>query len=265
MRWIAVLVLSLAGVAMGAAGLLLLGDDDPEDLLPDLEQRIPRDLEIVEEGDSYRLVFATAVANVGQGPLLVEAERPNRETPTMNALQLVRRTDGTARLHPLPSPLRYAESEGSGRWQLPGFVAVELRRLADGEIAKAGETAGVCLRDGSRSNQATQAAGGPERPIWVEECGREQPGALVVREGISPGYGIAFDSARSGPFVDVTSVPAGRYVLVQRVNPVRALEESNYGNNAASALIQLRREGELPSVRVLARCPGTDECSAGQR
>jgi hypothetical protein len=265
MRWIAVLVLSLAGVAMGVAGLLLLGDDDPEDLLPDLEQRIPRDLEIVQEGDSYRLVFASAVANVGQGPLLVEAERPDRETPTMGALQLVRRTDGTARLNSLPSPLRYVESEPSGNWQLPGFAAVELRRVTDGEIAKAGETPGVCLRDGARSRQQARTAGGPERPIWVEECGRDQPGALLVREGISPGYGLAFNAAGDGPFVDVTSVPAGRYVLVQRVNPARAFEESNYGNNAASALIQLRREGELPSVRVLARCPGTDECGTVQR
>ena len=79
-----------------------------------------------------------------------------------------------------------------------------------------------------------------------------------MREGISPGYAVGGDSARARLFVDVTNLPAGRYVLVQRTNPDRAVEESDYANNAASVLIQVRRAGVIPSVRVLARCPGAD-------
>ena len=44
----------------------------------------------------------------------------------------------------------------------------------------------------------------------------------------------------------MTNVPAGRYVLVHRTNPERAIEESDYENNAASVLIQLRRAGAHP-------------------
>jgi hypothetical protein len=61
-------------------------------------------------------------------------------------------------------------------------------------------------------------------------------------------------------FVEVTNVPPGRYVLVHRANPERAIEESDYGNNAASVLVQLRRSGVIPTVRVLARCPDTETC-----
>ena len=260
MRWVAVLVVSLVGVALGVAGLLLVRDDDPDELLPDLRQAVPANLEIVEDGDSYRLVFASTVANIGLGPLLIEGERPNRETPTMSVRQLVRRTDGTARVRPLPGELRYVESETAGRWQLPGFATVELRSVVDGMLVKPGEAAGICLGDRFEVDREARADGEPERPIWTDGCGSAQPGVLTVREGISPGYGMRSAPGRDGRFVDVTNVPAGRYVLVQRANPERALEEGDYENNASSALIQLRREGAIPSVRVLARCPGTDIC-----
>jgi Lysyl oxidase len=86
-----------------------------------------------------------------------------------------------------------------------------------------------------------------------------------VREGISPGFGDDYDPELEGQLVDVTNVPAGRYVLVHRANPERALEESDYENNAASVLLQLRRAGVIPSVRVLARCRDADTCSRSQR
>ena len=97
----------------------------------------------------------------------------------------------------------------------------------------------------------------------MEECGRRRPGLLTVREGISPGYGDDYEPALEGQYLDVTSVPPGRYLLVHRANPDRSLEESAYDNNAASVLIQLRRTtGVIPAVRVLARCPGSETCSA---
>jgi len=265
MRWVAVLVVSLIGVALGVTGLLLLRDEGPEELLPDLEQAVPTRLEIVEDGDSYRLVFASAVANIGRGPLLVEGSRSSRETPEMSVRQLVRRSDGSERIHPLPGELRYVESESEGRWQLLDFTAVELRSQADEELVRAGETTSLCLGDGSDADPEVSADGEPVRPVWTDGCGRGQPGLLTVRAGLSPGYGLDDDPGADGTFVEVTNVPAGRYVLVHRTDPQRALEESDYANNVASVLIQLRRAGAIPSVRVLARCPGTEVCRAARR
>jgi Lysyl oxidase len=259
MRWVAVLVVSAVGVALGIAGLLLLRDDGPEELLPDLEQAVPTKLEIVEDGDSYRLVFTSAVVNVGRGPLLIEGSRPNRETPAMSIQQLVRRSDGSARVQPLPGELRYVESENEGRWELLDPALVELRTAADAELVSPGETAGLCLGDSSDADPEAAAEGEPERPVWTVDCGRGEPGLLTVREGLSPGFAAAGSRAGGGS-VEVTNVPAGRYVLVQQANPERAVVESDYGNNAASVLIQLRRSGAIPSVRVLARCPGIEVC-----
>jgi len=263
MRWLAVLVVSAAGVALAAAGIFLLRDDGPEELLPDLDQAVPARLEIVEEGDSYRLVFSSAVDNVGRGPLLIEGERPARETAAMAVRQLVRRTDGGSRTRELPGEIRYAETETHEHWHLLGFEVYELRAAGDGSLARPSEKTGFCLGDRYETEQGERVEGKPERAIWTDECGRDQPGLLTVRQGISPGYGDDYDPGLEGQYVDVTNVPPGRYLLVHRANPERSIEEASYENNAASVLIQLRRSGAIPTVRVLARCPDAETCRRG--
>lgn len=262
MRWIAVLVVSAVGVALGIAGLLLVRDDGLEELVPDLQQAVPTKLEVVEDGDSYRLVFTSAVVNVGRGPLLIEGSRAVRETPAMSTEQLVRRSDGSVRVHALPEELRYVEAESEGRWELLDLALVELRSAADSELVRPGEAAGLCLGDGSDADPEARAEGEPGRPVWTVDCGRGEPGALTVSVGLSPGFAAAGSRAGGGS-VEVTSVPAGRYVLVQTINPDRTVLEGDYGNNASSILLQVQRAGSIPSVRVLARCPGADVCRAG--
>lgn len=260
-RWLILLAALGAGVALGAAGLLLLREEGPEELLPDLDQAAPSRLEIVQVGDTYRLVFASAVANVGRGPLVVEGVRDDEIAPAMSVLQLVRRTDGTERVREAPGELVYAREETHAHWHLEEFAAYELRRAGDGALVGPDEKTGFCLGDRYDATRRERSEGEPARPVWTEECGRDQPGLVTVREGISPGYGDDYDPELEGQFVDVTSVPAGRYLLVHRSNPDRALEESEYENNAASLLLRLRRTtGVIPSVQVLARCPDSDVC-----
>jgi Lysyl oxidase len=263
MRWLAVLVVSAAGVALAAAGIFLLRDDGPEELLPDLDQAVPAELEIVEEGDSYRLVFASAVDNVGRGPLLIDGERPGRETRAMKVRQLVRRTDGGARMRGLPGEIRYAQTETHEHWHLLGFEVYELRAAGEGTLVRPSEKTGFCLGDRYETEKGERVEGKPERAVWTDECGRDQPGLLTLQQGISPGYGDDYDPGLEDQFVDVTNVPPGRYLLVHRTNPERSIEEVSYENNAASVLIQLRRSGAIPTVRVLARCPDADTCRRG--
>ena len=262
MRWLLVLALLAAGAGLGVGGLLLLRDEGSEELLPDLDQATPSALAIVQVGDTYRLAFASAVDNVGRGPLLLEAERTSRADPAMGVRQLVRRSDGTVRVRAVGAQLRYVRSETHAHWHLLDFERYELRRVADGKPVQPDEKTGFCLGDRYETDPGTRLENEPAEPVWTEEGGRGQPALLAIREGISPGYGDDYVPALEGQFVDVTQVPAGRYVLVHRANPDRALEESDYANNAASVLVQLRRTtGEIPSVRVLARCPGSERCS----
>jgi Lysyl oxidase len=153
-------------------------------------------------------------------------------------------------------------SETHAHWHLLDFERYELGRASDGGAVQPDEKTGFCLGDRYETDRRTRLENEPAGPVWTEECGREQPGLLSVLEGISPGYGDDYVPALEGQYVDVTQVPAGRYVLVHRANPERVLEESDYANNAASVLLQLRRTtGEIPTVRVLARCPASESCA----
>ena len=266
LRWLLVFLLLAAGAALAAGAVLVLRDDGPEELLPDLDQAAPSEVAIVQAGDTYRLVFASAVDNVGRGPFLIEGERSGPAEPSMAVRQLVRRTDGTAREREVAAEIRYVQSETHEHWHLLDFERYELRRAESGALVQPDEKTGFCLGDRYETDESTRLENEPSRPVWTEECGRDQPDLLAVREGISPGYGDDYAPEVEGQYVDVTQAPAGRYVLVHRANPERALEESDYGNNAASLLIQLRRTtGEVPTVRVLARCPDTEHCSSSAR
>jgi hypothetical protein len=262
MRWLVAVVVAAAGVALAFAGLALLRDEEPEELLPDLDQALPTEVAIVQEGDTYRLVFASAVDNVGRGPLLIEGERPDRSQRVMAVRQLVRSSDGSARERSVEGEIRYVRSETHAHWHLLGFESYELRDAGSGELVEPDAKTGFCLGDRYETSPDTQLENEPAEAVWTEECGRRQPGLLTVSEGISPGYGDNYEPAREGQFLDVTSVPPGRYLLVHRANPDSVLEESDYENNAASLLIQLRRTtGVIPAVRVLARCADSDTCS----
>jgi hypothetical protein len=226
---------------LALAALLVALASPPPAPLPDLDQAPPQGLSIVERSHRLLLVFGSAVDNVGPGELVVEGQRVGG---VMRTWQVV----GTRR-YALPVPLRYVRSDTHEHWHLPGFERYELRR-PDGSLVGRDRKTGFCLRDAYETRPLNR------RPGWTGECARGRPDARTVREGISPGFGDDYVPEKEGQSIDVTGVPAGRYVLVHRANPDRVLHEGSFANNAASVLLELggRR------VRLLARCPASAWC-----
>ena len=208
--------------------------------LPDLDQAAPFGVAVVGRRGRRLLVFGSAVDNVGAAPLVVDGKRAS---DVMRATQLV----GTRR-YALATPLRFVRSQTHRHWHLAHFERYALRR--DGLLAGHDRKTGFCLND-AYETRATSL-----RPRWTGDCGRNRPGARRLREGISPGFGDDYVPEREGQSIDVTDLPPGRYVLVHRANPERALRESSYANNAASVAIELRGR----RVTVLARCPDSASC-----
>jgi Lysyl oxidase len=224
-----------------AAVLALAGAAPPPAVLPDLDQAPPDAVSIVVRDGHRLLVFASGVDNVGPGPLVVVGRRVGREMRTWQVL-------GNRR-HPLPVRLRYVRSQTHRHWHFPGFERYELRR-ADGSLVGRDRKTGFCLNDAYE----THARNDP--PVWSGRCARGRPDATRVREGISPGFGDDYVPEKEGQSIDVTRVPAGRYVLVHRANPERVLRERSYANNAASVLLRL----DGATVRVLRTCPSSERC-----
>jgi hypothetical protein len=236
----ALLVLLVAGCG-GSAG-------DAPDLLPDLVQSPPGALEAYRDGDTWRLAFLSAVENDGRGPMLLVGSRPDQNSPAMSVEQLVRRSDGTAAAYPVDGEIRFVRSETHRHWHLLDFEHYEIL-TADGRTVGRDEKTGFCLGDRYNASRSVQLPGEPEEPVWTQECGRGQPERLIVREGISPGYGDDYVPRLEGQSIDITGLPAGRYVLRHRVNVDRALRESDYGDNRAEVPFHLSwSESGTPTV-----------------
>jgi hypothetical protein len=235
------------------------------ELLPDLDQQTPTALRIanVSKGGPARYVlgFQSAVRNIGDGPLIIAGTRASTSTPTMRAHQLVDRSDGTQTTVGGAGRLRYAISPTHQHWHLLHFDRYELRRAGQTRALVRDQKTGFCLGDRYRVVGYDVPSAKPD-PSYIGGCGLREPRRLDVEEGISPGYGDNYLPYLEGQSVPLNGVAAGRYVLVHRVNTDRSLQESNYANDAASVLLDLRWHGRLPVVTQLATCPDTATCDA---
>lgn len=238
----------------------------PIELLPDLEQRPPTDLSIRPERRGSRLHFLlgfdSATDNLGDGPITLVASRPNRKASTMAVSQRVQLGSGAGRTYPRVGVLRYVYSSTHSHWHVMDFQRYELRRLADHSLVVRDRKSGFCLADhwahapGHQPNE-------PARPVFRDYCERGDPNALSVHQGTSVGYTDKYPSHFHGQNLDLTGVPAGLYVLVNRASPELLMRELRYENNAASLRIRISwpaGQRRAPGVRILATCPSSDRC-----
>jgi len=228
-------------------------------LLPDLSQETPYDLGIATDGKRYHLGFGSVVYNYGDGPLRIVGSRESGGDLTMSATQYVDQDDGTQVQRPGIGGLRYVDAITHRHWHYLKFDTYSLRR-PDGSLARADRKTGFCLGDRRTAPAATPIPGMQPYAEYGGNCGYDSPGLTRVEEGIAVGYGDDYGPQLEGQFVDITRLPAGRYVLVHRVNADGALQEKTLDNNAASVLIDLRYKGKVPRVTQVARCPGTATC-----
>ena len=237
------------------------------DLLPDLDQEIPRNLTVTTDQSGaiarFHLGFESAVDNRGAGPLVISGHRDSQDQPEMVADQQIQQSDGSTRTAPDVGRLRYVYSGDHDHWHYLGFDHYELRRAGNYTLVAPDQKTGFCLGDRYDTDTTSQQPGEPAQAYYTGYCGRTHTELLSLVEGISVGYGDVYFANLEGQFVDVTGVPAGQYYLVHRVNADRKLQESDYANDAASLLIELSWPGgtaAAPAVKVLRGCPAADSC-----
>jgi hypothetical protein len=230
---------------------------------PDLDQELPWDLQVTSTGPSkareHRLGFASAVRNIGDGPLIVSGRRRLAAIPTMTADQLVESADAPIAVVEGVGRLRFVQSRDHEHWHLLDFERYELRRAGGGSGRVTDRKTGFCLGDRYRTRGRTLPAQ-PSVPRYTSRCGLGETARLGLVEGISVGYGDDYPANLEGQSLPLTGLPAGRYLLIHNVNAQRRLLETDYGNNAASLLLRLEWRARAPSLRVLRRCPDTERC-----
>jgi hypothetical protein len=260
-----VLMLLAVALALGASGTLPASAGKAPsagELLPDLEQEMPSDLRVSLGGSaaapSYWLGFRSAVRNVGDGPLIISGHR-SPGTPTMTADQLVERRDGSTDVVAGVGFLRYVHSPDHDHWHYLGFDRYELRRAGSSKILEYDGKTGFCLGDRYPVTTVRVANAAP-LPVYTGRCGLYNTSLLSIEEGISVGWGDDYPAFIEFQDLPLDGLPAGRYVLVHRVNVDGRLRELSYANDAASLLLDLRWRGGVPHLNVLALCPNSAIC-----
>jgi hypothetical protein len=229
-------------------------------LLPDLDQEAPSGLLLVHSPRGWQLGFASAVRNVGAGPLIIDGHRLSRAEETMTAAQVIDRTAGPQELVRNVGRLRYVRSPDHQHWHLLHFDRYELRRPDGRRAVVRDRKSGFCLGDRYGVSDPVLDAK-PPQPLYRSRCGLERPGLSGVREGISVGYGDDYAANLEGQYLRLSGLRAGRYLLVHRANEDRRLLETSYANNAASLLLRLRWRQGAPRIRILAVCPDATRCA----
>ena len=243
----AIAVILVVGVTGGTA--------QTAERLPDLRQELPTKIGVTGE----RLGFASAVSNVGDGPLIVEGSRPRHAQPHMVAEQLVRRRGAPHAVVERVGRLRYVRSADHEHWHLLPFMRYELRDAGPGAAVRRDRKTGFCLGD-RYPVRGERLPARARREVYTSRCGLRATGRLHLVQGISVGFGDDYDAYLEGQSVSLRDLPAGRYVLVHRVNGGRRLRETDYRNNAASVLLRLSRRSGRARVQLIRRCPGRARC-----
>ena len=243
--FLAWLVVSLAAFA-GFVAPAQSGDPAATELLPNLRQEVPSDVRMSLINGSWRLGFASDVANDGPGYLKITGNGPG-DAP-MVADQIVQMSDGTSTTVPGIGEMHYVIGGGHEHWHLLDFERYELRAAGDPATPiVTDQKTGYCLADA----------------FTADRCGQNQPDLTTVSEGIAAGGSDKYLGYLEGQYltIDPTTAPDGDYLLVNRSNPTGALQESDESNNASSVRLNLSwgNDGN-PVVRVTNKCAGAIDC-----
>jgi hypothetical protein len=231
----------------------------PDERLPDLDQRAPAGLVVVQAGSRFRLGFVSSTENRGLGPLVIHGIRLAGQP--MRAHQTVELRGGATWVVRDVGRLHYELHEPHYHWHLESFVSYELHRARDFASVARDRKRGFCLID--RWGQVSSRIPGFGPPRFVGDCGAGEPDARRVMQGTSVGYIDRYPASFHGQELDVTGLSAGRYVLAHRANPHRTMRELRYSDDTASVLLHLtwpNGTSSAPRVSVLRRCEASEHC-----
>ena len=204
-------------------------------VLPDLDQLAPTQLSIAPlPGTPARwfMAFDSRIANgppggAGVGPMILRSTRTSPSAP-MVASQVMVAANGTETVRAGVGTLQYAVSADHSHWHYLGLDNYELRKASNLKRVAPDNKTGFCM---------------PDHVFTPDYCGRSQPNALSIQEGLGPGYVDLYQANLEGQNIEVTGIKKGLYYLVHRVNADSSLCESNLSNNASATKVRLWPNG----------------------
>jgi len=189
---------------------------------------------LVEEGKQHRthqhLTFSNCVANVGDGPVILEITRTSGLRARV--AQVVR---DDAR------PRRLWRRKGAGRavydpdpdhrhYHYSGFLLYTLRSVRTGRLVGTAKKQSFCLEDVAKLDRGVGRRG-------FARCPDRQ--AKTGHMGISPGWGDVYWAGLHEQYIEVKGLPSGDYWLECVVDPASLLAVKSRRSTSTKVRVRL--------------------------
>ena len=252
------LVLAASSLVVGAGGSASAAQGEapagPRRLSPNLWTQDPTGFVVDRTRTRTLLRVTNAVVNVGAGPLQLDPRKTdcNDDGDFGNDRTAIQRVyvdaDADGAYEPGVDTASTTRRAGCFRfderhrhWHFRNYARYELARASDGTVVASHGKVGFCLLDSQHVYPGMP--GSPASAVYAScASGRSQ--------GISPGWSDAYDWSLPGQFVDITSVPDGRYCFRSTADPADRIVEADEGDNAAAIGLSLRGGSATPLAGV---------------
>jgi Lysyl oxidase len=175
------------------------------------------------------------------GPVLVYGHRKSTKTRDMTADQYIKLKTGGYALRRNVGALRYIYPTCCGlphlHWHYLGAEVYAVYPAGHFDHLRRSHKQGFCMSE-------------PDA-VFTDFCGYKRPGELGQIEGMLPHTADFYDALVEGQYIDITGVPAGKYLLLNWVDSQCQLKEATYADNAATTAFQLtypHGSNSLPTV-----------------
>jgi len=262
----AVLALAVTGVALASGPAATATGGHPVDLvaatpaptdvgaaplLPNLHARRATQVHVVVHGSTRRLRFASALANVGAGPLEL-VRRPANPCPSgqlgmdqavyqdHDANGSFRRGTDTGRVFRVSGCMH--TTPGEDRWHVDDSARYWLTGAGQATVLARRAKVSFCLRDSARLPTGAGAS-------FYGTCSR------TGRKGISVGWSDLYQEFLPGQSLKLPKGVGGAvYCLWQQADPVDLFRESDETDNISVRAIRITRHDHVRDVASDARC-----------
>lgn len=244
---LALLLVALVPVAaVGAWVLAGAFDDDPPPgprfppprapVLPDLVVPPLTDVRVAwDDAGTRQILFSAAIANVGEGPFAVHAQRARDATRWLVSQRFTER-DGSTSEQPIPAARMVWGGHGHDHWHVALGVSYRLVQARGGESAvRSLRKAGFCFFDQVRYRTLATSPPGPVVPAGT--CNGARTTDLDM--GLSVGWSDPYYWVLPDQRLDVTGLEPGVYRLIARADPDGWFRETDETDNEAWVEVRL--------------------------
>jgi Lysyl oxidase len=236
-----------------------VGDDTPgpvvarqDPLLPDLAMGPIEDIAVgtTEDGEE-QLRFGATIVNIGEGPLLVRADRAPIGDDEWSVDQWIAERGGGYSVRPTGGQLIFG-GDGHNHWHVRQVEVHQIETL-DGEVLGRLVKQGFCFFD--TDAYRPELPGAPDDGPWTSK-GCEGTLGMRVRMGLSIGWADEYPWNLLDERIDITGLEDGVYRIRQIADPNHEIEELDETNNETWVDIELTATADgLRETRVVEAGP----------